>query len=251
MAFKDFPDQCLMNDLQVLEAINAALAKRNPFSLVRVGDGENIILAQQTLLSIPEVMNSYWVRQSESGKGKGVTLPNFELRDQMITAIKKADIVGVCRLKNDPVSAPRKYKRELTNALFDLYRIQPSRLCHVFVNRQMVSRRLFWKIIHRYRTLLISKWWQEYAQKIIKQYPRLKPNICGGISLTHFDQIPAVLKKVQKCRFDLALISTGVNALVLASEIAEHYGKVAIDFGKTMMYTVRPCNRIKPWLPKQ
>ncbi len=250
MRLKDFPDQSLMTDIEVLKEINIALSKKHPFSLVRVGDGENIILAQQNLLSIPEVMNSYWVRQSETGYGKGVTLPCFEIQNQMIDAIKKADIVGICRLKNDEVSAPKKYKRELTNKIFDYYHINPSKLCHVFINRKMVSKRFFWEIMHRNRTLLISKWWEEYTRIITAQYPRKKPKIVGGISLTHYDQIPSIMKKMKKIDFDLALISAGVNAVVLAPLIAECFGKVAVDFGKTMMYTVRPCKKIEPWRPK-
>lgn len=251
MGLKDFPDRSLMTPAEVLNSINTALFRKKAFSLVRIGDGENIVLAQNKLMSIPEVMNSYWVRQSESGKGKGVTLPNLALPRQMIKAIRKADIVGICRLENDEVSAPSRYKRKMTNKLFDLYQLHPSKLCHVFVNRKMVSHPLFWKMLHQYRTLLISKWWEPYAEFVTKQYPSLKPNIIGGINFTHYDQIPAVLTKIKEYHYDLVLISAGVNAVILAPAIAEQYGKVAIDFGKTMMYTVRPCSKIQPWKPRK
>jgi hypothetical protein len=123
-------------------------------------------------------------------------------------------------------------------------------LCYVFVNRKMVSHRLFWEIIHQYRTLLISKWAEQYAGIIAKQYARLEPNIVGCIHFTHYNQIPGVLKQISQYDFEIALISAGVNAVILAPKIAELYGKVAIDFGKTMMYTALPCNRINPWVPE-
>jgi hypothetical protein len=250
MTLQNFPDHQLLSELEVLKKIKKALKYKKPFSLIRIGDGENIILAQGKFMTENEVLNSYWVKQSESGKGKGVTLPCLKLRDQIISLIPKADVVGVCRIKNDEVSVIGKYKRELTNKIFDFYHLNPPNLCHVFVNRKMVSHRLFWELIHQYRTLLISKWAERYAKIILKQYAKINPNIVGCIDFTHYDQIPDTLSQVGKYKFDLALISAGVNSLILAPQIAQLYGKVAIDFGKTMMYTVLPNRRIKPWRPK-
>ena len=240
-------DRQLISTAEVLNRIRIALLQKKPFSLVRIGDGENIVLAQNVFFSPKEVLNTYWVKQSDTGRGKGVTLPNLNLRNQMVKAIRRADLVGICRQTNDEVCVPSTYKRELTNKLFEHFHLKPSNLCYVFVNRQMVSYRLFWEIIHRYRTLLISKWAKAYAEKITREYSYLKPRIAGCIDFTHYKQIPDVLEEVGKYRFDLALISAGVNSVLLAPAIAERYGKVAIDFGKTMMYTVRPCSKINPW----
>lgn len=250
MSLKSYPDHLLLSELEVLKRMKKALGLKRPFSLIRVGDGENIVLAQGKFMTEEDVLNSYWVKQSESGKGKGVTLPCLKLRDQIISLIPKADVVGVCRIKNDEVSVSGKYKRELTNKIFDFYHLNPPNLCHVFVNRKMVSHRLFWKLLHQYRTLLVSKWAERYAEIILKQYAKISPNIVGCIDFTHYDQIPDTLNQVGKYQFDLALISAGVNSLILAPQIAQLYGKVAIDFGKTMMYTVLPNKRIKPWKPK-
>lgn len=244
-------DRQLISTAEVLNRIQIALLHKNPFSLVRIGDGENIVLAQNVLLSPKEVLNTYWVKQSDTGRGKGVTLPNLNLRNQMVKAIRRADLVGICRQKNDEVSVPSKYKRELTNKLFERFHLKPSNLCYVFVNRKMVSYRLFWEIIHRYRTLLISKWAEAYAEKITREYTDLKPRIAGCLDFTHYKQIPDILEEIGKYRFDLALISAGVNSVLLAPAVAERYGKVGVDFGKTMMYTVRPCSKINPWRPKE
>lgn len=242
-------DRQLISSIKVLNRIQIALKQKRPFSLVRIGDGENLVLAQNVLISPREILNTYWVKQSDTGRGKGVTLPNLNLRNQMVKAIRLADLVGICRQKNDEVSVPSKYKRELTNKLFDHFHLNPSNLCYVFVNRKMVSFRLFWEILHRYRTLLISKWAEAYAVKITREYSYLKPRIAGCLDFTHYKQIPDLLTQLGKYRFDLALISAGVNSVLLAPAIAERYGKVALDFGKTMMYTVRPCSKIAPWHP--
>ena len=250
MSLKDFPDRKLLSELEVLRQIHKALRLKKPFSLVRIGDGENIALSQGKFLSNEEIEKTYWVRQGKRTKGKGVSLPSLPLRDQMLDGIRKANLVGICRAQNDEVAAPSKFKRSLTNKIFDYYKLKPANLCYVFCNRKMVSYRYFWKILHQHRTLLSSKWADQYTQLIRKNYLSLPPNIIGCINFNHYEQIPATLKKVGEYRFDLVLISAGVNAVILAPAIAEQYGKVAIDFGKTMMYTVRPSKRIKPWNPK-
>lgn len=247
LSISQISDHRLVPTSQVLNRVLIALKQKSPFSLVRIGDGENIVLAQNILLSPREVLKTYWVKQSDTGRGKGITLPNLNLRNKMVKAIRLADLVGICRQKNDEVSVPSRYKREMTNKLFEHFHLNPSNLCYVFVNRQMVSYRLFWEILHRYRTLFISKWAAAYAEKINHDYPFLKPRIVGCVDFTDYQQIPAVLAAIGKYRFDLALISAGVNSVLLAPAIAERYGKVALDFGKTMMYTVRPCSKISPW----
>lgn len=247
MSISQISDRQLVPTIQVLNRILIALKQKKAFSLVRIGDGENIVLAQNVLIRPKEILKTYWVKQSDTGRGKGITLPNLNLRNKMVKAIRLANLVGICRQKNDEVSVPSRYKREMTNKLFDHFHLKPSNLCYVFVNRQMVSYRLFWEMLHRYRTLLISKWATAYAEKINRDYPFLKPRIVGCVDFTHYQKIPATLASIEKYRFDLALISAGVNSVLLAPAIAERYGKVALDFGKTMMYTVRPCSKISPW----
>ena len=249
MPLKDVPDQKLLSELEVLRRVHRALRQKKPFSLVRIGDGENIVLAQDKFIRSKELEEIYWVRQGRRTGGKGVDLPNLVLRDRLLKGIKAADIVGICRYHNDEMAAPTKFKRALTNKIFDHYQLCPANLCYVFCNRKMVSYRYFWKIINQYRTLLISKWADQYAERVVGKYASLPPQIVGTVNFTHYNQISTVLKKIKTYDFDLALISAGVNAVILAPAIAKQCGKVALDFGKTMMYTVRPNYRVQPWNP--
>lgn len=249
MSLSNYPDHKLLTELEVLKKIEKALAGKKPFSLVRVGDGENIVLAQGVFLSDEEFEKTYWVQQGKRSGGKGVPLPSLTLRDQVLEGIRQADMVGICRNVNDEVAAPTRYKRALTNKIFDHYGIKPANLCYVFWNRKIVAHQRFWKLLHKYRTLLISKWAARYADLLQKQYKSLPPKIVGCIDFHHYNEIPEILEKVGQYQFDLVLISAGVNAVILAPAIARRYGKVAIDFGKTMMYTVLPNKRINPWYP--
>lgn len=250
MSLKDIPDNQLLSELEVLKRINEALKRKEPFSLVRVGDGENIVLGQYTFLPEREFMNTYWIKESFGDRDKGVKLPNTALRDQMIASLKKASIIGVCWQKKHDIRVPDRYKRELTNKIFDHYRIKPAHLCHVFANRKFVSHKSFWRLIHNYRTLLISKWAKPFAELITVRYSSLKPRIVGCLSFEQYQQIPDLLKQVGNFQFDLALVSTGVNAVILAQQIAERYKKVAIDFGKSMMFMIKASPRINSWIPR-
>jgi hypothetical protein len=253
MSFKDIPDNQLLSELEVLDKIDDALVQQKPFSLVRIGDGENIILAQEKFLSDHELLNTFWVKRAQKKKDdKGIMLPCYELRDQVIEAIRKADLVGVCNQTQKLGDAPLKFCRDLTNKVFDFYPLNPKCLCNVWVNRQLVAYRLFWELLHQYRILIISKWADAYAAFIIKEYASIKPNIAGCLSFSNFAQIKDIMDLTGKRRFDLALISAGVNAVILASKIAERYGKVALDFGKTMRFMLREHRElVNPWKPEK
>ena len=167
----------------------------------------------------------------------------------MIEAIRKANVVGVCRYNNDEINAPDKYKRELTNKIFSHYKLRPANLTYVFVSRKMVAYRQFWELVHRYRTLLISSFAKDFADLIKKKYVTLKPNIVGCIDFTDYNQIPGILEKLKKYHYDLVLISAGVNAVIMAPKIARRYGKVALDFGRCMKFYIQSDPRINPWQP--
>ena len=62
MSLSNYPDHKLLTELEVLKKIEKALAGKKPFSLVRVGDGENIVLAQGVFLSDEEFEKTYWVQ---------------------------------------------------------------------------------------------------------------------------------------------------------------------------------------------
>lgn len=249
MSIAKISDQDLLTTEEVLDRIKQALITKSPFSLVRIGDGDNIVLGQYTHLPEEEFLNSYWVKESVGEQSKGVRLPDLGLRDAMLTAIGKADLVGICKNK-DEIRVPERYKRKLTNEIFAHYGLRPKQVCHNFVNRRMVSFRAFWELLHTYPTLLISRWARKFAHEIKSKYQTLPPQIAGCISFTDYRQVEKTIKKVGSSRFDLALISAGCSACILAQRIAEQYGKVALDFGKSMMFMVKQSERITPWTPE-
>jgi hypothetical protein len=234
-------DEQLLTVDQVLKKLKQAIEKKKPFSLVRVGDGENIILAQNSVMTMPQVMKESWARNANKDRdNKGVTLPNIKLRDQMVDAIKKASIVGIPFYKNDPILTEDRLKRPLTDRVFKHFKITPKMCCHTFVNRVFAQKSGFWKALQGKRILIITK--DKWADKVTKALRKKPYNLNVTISTTfhHHDQMVDTLAFIEanKNNFDIALISCGVNSLVLAQKVAET-GNIGIDFGKSLMYIVQ------------
>ena len=251
MSLKDYPDESLLSTWDVLKEIQLALKNKRPFSLVRIGDAENIIMAQRVFFTDQELQQLKWLNDPQYKTGeRGVSLPNLDQRNRTVTSIRKGTIIGVCKQKHDDLIADESIKRQLTEKIFDHYSIIPNLLCHVFVNRNMVSKKIFWELLHSHRVLLISRWAKLYWDLIKRDYKGLRPQIAGWVDITNYNQVDDVLKRVGDYEFDLALISAGTSASILGPEIAERYGKVAVDFGHVMAFTLTKDPRVLPWKPE-
>lgn len=231
------PDDQFLTVRQAMSMIKDALEQKKPFSLVRVGDGENIVLAQESAMTVKEVLKIDWAKLANKGQ-KGVTLPNLKLRDEMADAINRADLVGIPFWRDDPIRAPQHLKRPLTEETFRLLNIAPKEVCHTFVNRVFAQKSKFWKLMKGKKVVLISAW-ADKVKKILTKRP-YELDIPFTIEFTHYDQMDDVLATALKKQdqFDIALVSCGVNAVVLCPRIAEQTGKIALDFGKSLMFIV-------------
>jgi hypothetical protein len=231
-------DQNFLTVSNTLTIIKEALDEKKPLSLVRLGDGENLILAQDTVMSMEELLKKSWVMAANEGK-KGVTIPNLKLRDEMVKAIKKADIVGIPFWKNDPILADQEIKRPLTEAVFKHYNLSPERICHTFVNRVFAQKKEFWELLRGKKILIIGDWGQK-VERILKKKP-YSLNISFTLPFSDYKQMEETLENAIKRKkdFDIALIACGVNAVVLSPLLAQETGKVCIDFGKSLMFIVQ------------
>ncbi|WP_174819882.1 GT-D fold domain-containing glycosyltransferase [Paenibacillus koleovorans] len=232
------PDRTFLTVAEVLKSIQRALDRRQPFSLVRVGDGENIVLAQDSVMSLEEVLATKWAIGANKGE-KGVTLPNLKLRDEMVECLNKANIVGIPFWDNDPIIADPSLKRALTEKTFEALHVRPKQVCHTFVNRVFAQKPEFWSMLEGKRVALISGWADQVSE--ILSGPPYNLQIAFTINFKHYRKMERALVKMErkKDQFDIALLSCGVNAVVLAPLIAEQTGKVALDFGKSLMFIVK------------
>jgi hypothetical protein len=158
-------------------------------------------------------------------------MPSLGLRNQMVAGIRRATVVGILAKDDKLIRAPRYLKRPLTNAVFARFRLSPRLTCNACINRYAAQEKDFWRLLRGRRILIISKHARQ-MKKILVQRRGIR--VVGTIPFTHYRQIGQTLARVKAMRksFDLALISTGVNAVILAPGIARSTGKVALDFGK-------------------
>lgn len=215
---------------QTYAKIRHALDRKRPFSLVRIGDGENVCLAQGSIWSIKRTLKEPWAKRANRGL-KGVHLPNLNMRNEMVAEIQKATVVGILKPGDHLIKCPQHLKRPLTNKVFAHFKLSPSLQCDACINRHAPRDKDFWKLLKGRRILLISKRTQNTKSTLERKHG-LK--IVGTLPFSHYRQINSTLNQVNKLKnsFDIVLISTGVNAVILAPKIARLTGKVALDFGK-------------------
>lgn len=214
----------------VIKRIHFALNHKTPFSLVRIGDFENILMSQNSVMTMDEIL-SLNVCSKENQKKNGVTLPDYKLRDQLVHAVKKADIVGILAKHDTVINAQGFLKRPLTDKVFKYYKIKPSTICNAVVHYQLAQNQAFWKLFKGKKLMLVTKM-AENLKKLLEEKP-YSLTISLTYSFRHHDQIEDALKVIteKQDQFDAVILSCGANAVILAPEIAQLTGKTAIDFG--------------------
>ncbi|WP_308722244.1 GT-D fold domain-containing glycosyltransferase [Paenibacillus polysaccharolyticus] len=215
----------------VLDQLEAALQEKRPFSLVRVGDGENIVMSQESVWPMEQVLQERWAVKANLGQ-KGLRLPNLKMRDEVAASLKRATIVGVLPRGDSTIKAPDYLKRPLTDMIFAHYGIAPALTCHACVNRELVQVPRFWQMLAGKRVLLVTRELDELQAALVKEPYHL--DIVSTLAFDNYDQMDETLQWIQTHQddFDVALFSCGVNAVILAERTAALAGKVAIDFGK-------------------
>lgn len=241
-----------LSTLEVIEEIEKAVEQKKPLSVVRVGDGENLCLAQYKVWPIRKILATRWARLSRSTNWKGVRLPNIELRDSLIKSIKKADIVGIPHKHDKEILAEQQqYLRPLTDACFERFEIEPAKLCHTFINRHMVEFVEFWEMLRGKRVAVVSRWAHQFKRLVGKKYGDFEIEIVRTIRIDRYEEIPAVLQKMKSVDCDIVFVSAGVNAVILAQKLAEKQGRVAVDFGKSAVFMISGNPKVRAWNPKR
>ncbi|MGE6574196.1 GT-D fold domain-containing glycosyltransferase [Paenibacillus xylanexedens] len=215
----------------VLDQLEAALREHRPLSLVRVGDGENIVMSQETVWPTEQVLQERWAKKANLGQ-KGLRLPNPKLRDEVAASLQRADIVGILPRGDSTINAPDYLKRPLTDMVFAHFGISPPMTCHACVNRELAQNPRFWQMLAGKRVLLVTR--EIEALRAMLEREPYNLDIVTALPFDSYDQMDETLHWIQNNQhtFDVALFSCGVNAVILAERTAALAGKVAIDFGK-------------------
>jgi hypothetical protein len=205
---------------EILVRIRYCLRNQVGFSLVRVGDAENQVMAQDTCYTAAELKQIWWANDVN---WTGVTLPNYTACQQLIKAVRQADIVGVLHQDECELWRP------LTEKVFSHYDLRPRQICYAFINIYLPDYPEFIELMQQYRVLLVGKPAPWFAAWLHERWRITAYNLRLG----SFEQLPAILTAIDQIDYDLALIAAGSNAVILASALAGR-GKVALDIGRAM-----------------
>ncbi|MFX3635415.1 MAG: GT-D fold domain-containing glycosyltransferase [Candidatus Pristimantibacillus sp.] len=203
---------------QVGERILQALEKRSPLSIVRLGDGELLALAQETVMSIDQVR-----QEGEFLAYAGIHVPDLAVRDRLLEAVKRAGIVGI------PVLRQRNYQ-PLAAAVFQAYGIdfREREYTDSLVNYSLFKTGYLQHMMQGRRVLVIGN----LAERLAAVLSAQGVAVAGVISPVHgTHDADRVTMLAQQFDFELALVSAGISAVLITEEIARVMGKVALDFG--------------------
>jgi glycosyltransferase involved in cell wall biosynthesis len=226
----------VLSSSEIMDQINTSLEKKLPCAVVSVGATESFVMAQYGVLSEEEFMNhpEAWIANQGIKNGfhhRGIRFPNIKARDELIDAVKKAHLIGYNMIVYDMNSG------ELTDKVFEAYKIYPKYVFEANIRRVIMfsQQKKFEKMLSGKKILLISSIAGEAKDALNKKWKKkLNFDIVGTIPIFEYEDIPEVKGKIAAYDFDLCLLAAGTNAVILASHIAEQYGKVAVDVGSGM-----------------
>ncbi|ANS77251.1 hypothetical protein AWM70_14115 [Paenibacillus yonginensis] len=202
----------------VADSFRAALASGRPLSLVRLGDGELLTLAHDTVLPAVEAR-----RRGPFLPYAGVELPAPGVREALAQALRKADMIGVPQSRHPSFQG-------LLFPVFSHYGLDPAqlRLTSSTVNYALVERGLLLPLLLGRRVLVIGNKSAGLAEVLARsgvEIGGIVPSVQGAQDAEH------AIAAAAGYSFDLALVSAGIAAVLICSEIASRLGKPAIDFG--------------------
>lgn len=222
----------VLDSKALMKRIIRALDRREPLSVVSVGSTQSYAMAQYTVLSEEEFMNHKEAIKTNSGTIlRGFRFPNVRLRDELVEAVRQADIVGYnLHLRNINAGL-------MTEKVFEAYGIRPKYVFESLIRRVILfsQRKRFRRMLHNRRIVLIGSIAAETKAALYRRWSeKTHFEVVECIPMQSFDELDAVKRTLDRTKYDLCLISAGVNAVILGPYIANRHGKVAFDLGQGM-----------------
>lgn len=208
----------LLSAHDVFNRMMNALQEGNPLSVIRLGDGELLALAQEVALDEAQVRS-----QGHFLNYAGIQVPDLSARDQLAQAVRTADIVGIPKLRL-PNFQP------LAFTVFKVHGIsyQQLQLSTSTINYALYLEGYLKRLLVGRRVLLVGN----TAHGLGDVMGRNGIHVARAIAPVHgIHDIPRVMNEIAGCDFDIALVSAGIPAVIIAQRIARDLGRVALDFG--------------------
>ncbi|QKS46451.1 hypothetical protein HUB94_08620 [Paenibacillus cellulosilyticus] len=208
----------LTNTTEVYTELENAIRDRTPYSIVRLGDGELMALAQDIVMPAEQT-----AAQATFLPYAGVTPPDIASRNLLANAVRQATIVGV------PLSRRKQFQPLLYPVLRGHHLdIRSMRLTTSTINYALYQEGLLQRLLQGKSLLLIGNASPALAELLLARGYRVTGVIAPVRGMADVDR---VVMETGSAEFDLALVAAGIPAVVIASRIAVELGKAALDFG--------------------
>ncbi len=221
------PEDLIKTDA-VVKTIADSVKRKAPLSLIRIGDGELSVMAQEIVLPTEYLKKSAaW----NSTKYCGVSLKqdmeqHYFMRDKCIEAVKAADLVGIFP------------NGEFTGKVFSAIGFKPERVFYAFGNVYFCFVKEFVDLLISNPPLLVGKQAADFADYLEKTLGVQAAGIFTEINSP--EDLEQTIHYMAHCPHDWSLVSAGVNADIIAPIMAKEYGKVCIDYGHGMDVLMNP-----------
>ena len=206
----------------VLNQIIDAIRDHKAFSLGRYGHGEVAYLGWP---EFPEWKKGYDPHASYAGATASVTT----IKDDLLEALRTTDIVGFHVSWGD--AWEDRGAADLTKKLLQIYKYKPAQVCSAFITHEMIKSDRFWECLKNQRIALVGR----RAEEASPAFRDKGVDIVYTTGFEVYEDMEKVYDELSKREdWDVALLSTGIPATILAPQLANQTNKVVIDFGHAL-----------------
>ena len=228
---------------EMLGALKKAIIEKTPFSVVCLGDAEQIFLACPEVDTIDKIDMYLAV--------SGVDSSMTKLKKEIINLLPENDYVFTHTLEHKDCD-PRVGKVDWAKffyiypEIFEYYGLKEIKLVtKVSLRYGMVTSGEFFDILEGSKILLVGFYAPEVERRMknsefIKHYEKMnlhKLNIVGSIGCSETkkvgNEVYDMLEQAKKIDFDVALLAMGIPSAYLGPKLRQE-GKIAIDIGHIM-----------------
>lgn len=208
----------LLDNMKVIKLLDQAIKQKKGFSLARFGIGEISYLSWPANGLLVQEFKRY---ESYAGVSNSPEI----IRRELIRSLRDTDIAGlIAPWRLDPWA-------KQTRTVLKQLKFMPSKACCAWIMQSLLDEGTLWPWLSNKRVFLVGRRSKE-AEIVFKKQG---VQITGSINLNGYEELNKVQNELQSNqKWEIALISAGIPATILAPRIAKFTQKVAIDFGHAL-----------------
>ncbi|MEY8757051.1 GT-D fold domain-containing glycosyltransferase [Peribacillus frigoritolerans] len=211
-------EKSLLDNRKVIKLLDQAIKQNKGFSLARFGIGEI------SYLSYPA--NGLLVQEFKRYESyAGVSHAPEIIRRELVRSMQDTDIAGlIAPWRLDPWA-------KQTRTVLEQLKFMPTKACCAWIMQSLLDEGTLWPWLSNKKVFLVGRRSKE-AEIVFREQGI---QITGSIGLNGYDELIRVQNELQSNQeWEIALISAGIPATILAPRIAKSTQKVAIDFGHAL-----------------